>query len=77
MRLLHKLRLSESDAMAIDFAYRACQVIENRRLQDEAENALHRIVRGILGARFKGREEEVPGGWKWSYAGRTLYVSAP
>jgi hypothetical protein len=76
MRLLHKLRLSESDACTLDFAYRACQVIENRRLRDDAENGLYRIVVGILAARFKGREDLVPGGWRWSYAGRTLYIAA-
>ena len=77
MRLLHKIRLSDYDTLAVDFAYRACQAIENRRLLEQAENGLHGLVVGILSARFKGREEEIPSGWKWAYQGRALYVFAP
>ena len=76
MRLLHKLRLSESDAVFLNWTYLATQCIENPRLKEAAENAVHRLVVGILSSRFKGRENEVPGSWKWSYAGRTLYISA-
>jgi hypothetical protein len=77
MRLLHKLRLCESDAITLDFAYRACQLIESLHQRHTAEKALLALVSALIARRLKGREDEVPTGWKWSYAGRTLYISAP
>jgi hypothetical protein len=73
MRHAHTIRLTLSDAAALDFKYQACRVLDTTRYA-LASYSLNIWVSKLCAARLP---EALPPGWGWSYAGRTLYISIP
>ena len=77
MLILHTLRLSESDAICLNFGVDACKAIARPELKARADVALQAWVTSLLARRLSARDVKMPPLWRWHHEGRTLFITHP